>query len=207
MSKDLRVLIKIKNNLIFKKAEELWGKEITQAEIARRSDMRDTAVGALVNFKLCPIKKRKNGEMEWNFLAIKIATALQTTPEDLFPEHLQEIRKNSYKLELEAAEILVLMDSEQKSPEMKLIEEETEEAAKYAIKKALRTLSSRERLIIRKRFGFDDEEIFDPCKEGATLEEIAEDMDLSRERIRQLEQRALRKLRYPTQSRELKEFY
>ena len=61
----------------------------------------------------------------------------------------------------------------------------------------LRTLSEREEKIIRMRFGMED-------GSERTLEEIGRSFTVTRERIRQIEAKALRKLRHPSRSRELK---
>ncbi len=67
------------------------------------------------------------------------------------------------------------------------------------VDKVLETLSPKEEHVIRKRFGIgaDDE---------ATLEEVGLEFDVTRERIRQIESKALRKLRHPTRSRKLRGF-
>ena len=61
----------------------------------------------------------------------------------------------------------------------------------------LRTLSPREEKIIRMRFGLED-------GSEHTLEEVGRSFDVTRERIRQIEAKALRKLRHPSRSRELR---
>ena len=63
----------------------------------------------------------------------------------------------------------------------------------------LRTLSAREEKIIRMRFGMED-------GSERTLEEVGRSFDVTRERIRQIEAKALRKLRHPSRSRKLRLF-
>ncbi len=65
---------------------------------------------------------------------------------------------------------------------------------------ALSTLTPREEKVLRMRFGIDE-------KKDHTLEEVGQDFDVTRERIRQIEAKALRKLRHPTRSRLLRSFY
>ncbi len=67
------------------------------------------------------------------------------------------------------------------------------------ISNALGTLTPREEKIIRKRFGIGE-------STDHTLEEVGQDFDVTRERIRQIEAKALRKLRHPTQSKRLRSF-
>ncbi len=64
----------------------------------------------------------------------------------------------------------------------------------------LQTLSPREEKVIRLRFGLDTE------GRERTLEEVGEDFQVTRERIRQIEVKALRKLRHPSRARMLKNF-
>jgi RNA polymerase primary sigma factor len=63
----------------------------------------------------------------------------------------------------------------------------------------LATLSPRERDVLRLRYGLDDGRM-------KTLEEIGQIFDVTRERIRQIEAKALRKLRHPSRSRKLKDY-
>ena len=65
--------------------------------------------------------------------------------------------------------------------------------------KTLDLLSEREEKVIRLRFGLDDGKI-------RTLEEVGKVFDVTRERIRQIEAKALRKLRHPKRSDKLKDF-
>ena len=63
----------------------------------------------------------------------------------------------------------------------------------------LKTLTDREEKVLRLRFGLDD-------GRTRTLEEVGKEFDVTRERIRQIEAKALRKLKNPTKSKRLKEF-
>ncbi|MEJ5357680.1 MAG: RNA polymerase sigma factor RpoD [Desulfobacterales bacterium] len=66
-------------------------------------------------------------------------------------------------------------------------------------RKVLATLTPREEKVLRMRFGIGE-------KADHTLEEVGQDFAVTRERIRQIEAKALRKLRHPTRSRKLKQF-
>ena len=66
-------------------------------------------------------------------------------------------------------------------------------------RKTLSALTSRQEKIVRMRFGIGE-------KADHTLEEVGQDYNLTRERIRQIEEKALRKLRHPSRSEKLRIF-
>ena len=66
-------------------------------------------------------------------------------------------------------------------------------------RRVLTTLTPREEKVLRMRFGIGE-------KADHTLEEVGRDFSVTRERIRQIEAKALRKLRHPSRSRKLKSF-
>jgi RNA polymerase primary sigma factor len=70
---------------------------------------------------------------------------------------------------------------------------------KEQVAKVLNSLEGREERVLRLRFGLDD-------GRPRTLEEVGKEFGLTRERIRQIESHALRKLRHPSRSRKLREF-
>ena len=78
------------------------------------------------------------------------------------------------------------------------------EAASFVLLKeqlsdVLKTLAPREAKVLRLRFGLDD-------GRARTLEEVGKEFEVTRERIRQIEAKALRKLRHPSRSKKLKDF-
>ena len=78
------------------------------------------------------------------------------------------------------------------------------EAAAFTLLKeqlieVLDTLTDREEKVLRLRFGLDD-------GRARTLEEVGKEFNVTRERIRQIEAKALRKLRHPSRSRKLKDY-
>ena len=70
---------------------------------------------------------------------------------------------------------------------------------KEQLKEVLGTLTVREQKVLRLRFGLDD-------GRARTLEEVGREFNVTRERIRQIEAKALRKLRHPSRSRKLKDY-
>ena len=78
------------------------------------------------------------------------------------------------------------------------------EAASYQLlreqlNEVLHTLTPREEMVLKLRFGLDD-------GRTRTLEEVGREFQITRERIRQIEAKALRKLRHPSRSKRLKDY-
>ncbi|MGN1033892.1 MAG: sigma-70 family RNA polymerase sigma factor, partial [Intestinibacter sp.] len=78
------------------------------------------------------------------------------------------------------------------------------EAAAYSllkdqIEEVLASLNEREQKVLKLRFGLED-------GRARTLEEVGKEFDVTRERIRQIEAKALRKLRHPSRSKKLRDY-
>ena len=89
----------------------------------------------------------------------------------------------------------VIQDSRQPSPDSTLMEESLREE----VRRALNTLSDREAQVIRLYFGLDQEH-------SLTLEEIGEKFNLTRERVRQIKEKAIRRLRHASRSKALRAY-
>lgn len=79
------------------------------------------------------------------------------------------------------------------------VEQATATLLKEQIDEVLDTLTDRERNVLRLRFGLDD-------GRSRTLEEVGKEFNVTRERIRQIEAKALRKLRHPSRSKKLRDY-
>ncbi|MBI2906038.1 MAG: RNA polymerase sigma factor RpoD [Chloroflexi bacterium] len=124
---------------------------------------------------------------------------------DVAPEKVREIIKAS----LQPISLETPIGTEQDSHLADFIEDSTTlppvEAASHQLLKeqleeTLLSLSDRERRVVVLRFGLED-------GKSRTLEEVGKEFQVTRERIRQIEAKALRKLRHPTRSRKLKDYY
>ena len=73
------------------------------------------------------------------------------------------------------------------------------DSLKEKLGEVLSTLTEREEKVLRLRFGLED-------GRSRTLEEVGKEFDVTRERIRQIEAKALRKLRHPSRSKKVKDF-
>jgi len=89
----------------------------------------------------------------------------------------------------------VIQDDRQPNPDMTLMTE----SLKVEVRRALATLSEREAEVIRLYFGLDREH-------SLTLEEIGEKFNLTRERVRQIKEKAIRRLRHASRSKQLRSY-
>jgi RNA polymerase primary sigma factor len=89
----------------------------------------------------------------------------------------------------------LLHDQTSPDPQKELIDAEMREAVEWM----MNILDEREQVIMRKRFGFDGDETY-------VLQQIGEELNISRERVRQIEAQALRKLRLAARKRRLRDY-
>ena len=132
----------------------------------------------------------------------EVATALSTEDATITPARVEEIRsfaRQTISLETpigdeDGSELGHLIEDEDAiAPD----EAVADTMLKEQVQKVLESLDGREQRILRLRYGLDD-------GHARTLEEIGREIGLTRERIRQIEAGALRKLRHPSRSRKLK---
>ena len=116
--------------------------------------------------------------------------------------------ENLLRINMYVSEIILCLDDLIEEESEKLIDEEQTYGLdsyidsimlKEDVKQALLMLTPRETTIISLRFGLDD-------GKPKTLQEVGEIIGVSRDRIRQIEAKAIRKLRHPFSSRKLKDY-
>jgi RNA polymerase primary sigma factor len=124
--------------------------------------------------------------------------------EGMTPEKVREIQKIS----LEPVSLETPIGEEDDSHLGDFIEDEgamspddyaSNELLKDELNEVLLELTDREEKVLRLRFGLDD-------GRTRTLEEVGKEFNVTRERIRQIEAKALRKLKHPSRSKRLKDF-
>jgi RNA polymerase sigma factor (sigma-70 family) len=181
--KDYRLEIKIKNNYLFTKMQEYGIKNA--AQLAEAIGSNPTSISRYLNL-LVPAYE-KNGRL--TKIAKKLCDFFFCSVEELFPaEHLENaLDKNIVVTEKNKHELLPSRMLETNDPSIALMEEEIALGVKQSLAKAL---NEKEQKILALRFGLDGEV-------SHTLLETAELFGVSRERIRQIEAKALRKLRNP----------
>lgn len=178
--KDYRLLLKIKNNRILEMIEANGYSSVGQFCVA--TGLHPSSVGPYVNMKKKPILRTG----EWSVTVIKMADALCCSPESLFTEKQKEtsLLINTAEIAFEERHLAQITNY---TPEQKMIIDET----KPIIDEALSKLTEREQSVINLRFGLDG-------NKQHTFNEVGEVFGVSRERIRQIEAKALSKLRHPS---------
>jgi RNA polymerase primary sigma factor len=134
----------------------------------------------------------------------EIAAALPDETPTMTPQRVEEIRKLGREpVSLQSpvgdegdAELGELIPDEDAVSPLDVV---ADRMRREQIEHVLASLDGREQRVLRLRFGLDD-------GHARTLEEVGREFGLTRERIRQIEVQALRKLRHPSRSRKLREF-
>ncbi len=193
---EYRIEIKVKNNIIVKKIENAGYKTI--GEFCRLNNLLSQAsrLGDIVNMKSSPL--RSDGD--WQKIIIKVSDILGCDPQDLFTDvQINTIlRSNKRNIEVKEAEMKFILDQ---SNQHKLLEQVIhDEERNKTIDDVLNTLTPREKKILEMRMGMGE------FSDILTLEEVGREFGINRERVRQIECKALRKLRHPSRCDVLREF-
>lgn len=182
MEGEYAVKVSVRNALILRRMKALGIK--SQTELARLAGISLSQVNALITLRRAP---KRHSDGEWVDDAFSLSSALQIEPEELWTEKQRgmALRRNSYEVNMNEEEVQRLTTNG--GVERLAIDKERSKI----INAALLKLTPREELAVRRRF-----------YEGDTLEEIANDWGVIRERVRQIEGKALRKLRHPSRGLE-----
>ncbi|MGQ9553081.1 MAG: RNA polymerase sigma factor RpoD [Anaerolineae bacterium] len=129
----------------------------------------------------------------------EIATELDTTPDQV--ERIMKISERPLSLEMPVGEEQDSALGDFIEDELSLMPNEvaSNELLRRQVEEVLATLSAREARVLQMRFGLKDGHTH-------TLEEVGRRFGVTRERVRQIEAKALRKLRHPSRSRRLRDY-
>jgi len=165
------------------------GREPTVEEIALETDFMDEdTIEAIRMAEDSDSPLDPELSIAWEDATDKVAEILKTAEEPVSLERPIGDEDNSTLADF-------IEDQEAAAP----LDVATREILREQVKRSLSALSEREREVIELRFGLFD-------GKDHTLEEVSQYFDVTRERIRQIEAKALRKLRHPSHSSDLREF-
>lgn len=174
--KDYRVIVKVKNANLLREIEKAGYK--TVGGFCRINNLRPTDVGDLANLKISPSRGRGLALME------KISQILNVPMFRLFSEDQEEpLAKNTGSVDMSREEMLPMLAPPEQDPLQQLINSEQIEQ----LDDAMSTLLPQHQEVLRQRFGLD-------C-ERKTLREVGRSLNVSEERVRMIEAKALRNLR------------
>lgn len=183
-AKDYRLKVSVRNNVLLEAIERAGYATCTR--FAKAAGVSYASLMELVALHDSPVCDGG----QWRPLVLRLATFLNARPEELFHTcHITPLNKSTVERRVEAAEVYELLEAE--NPVLMLEKRELAEA----VDDAMETLTEREREIINAHF-FSTK----------TLDDIAADHGVTRERVRQVEAKALRKLRHPSRGEKLRSF-
>lgn len=189
--------VKVKNAAIVEAAEKMGG-------LGKLAEHLGVGYGTLIawgNLKQYPAYANPKSKRDWKDIEKKLLVLTGLLLEDIFPPSIAtpEFLAIPKKHQL-VREVDTLALAEARHLALPAAQEDQFYAGELSekIDESLSTLTPREEKIIKQRFGIGDDE--------HTLEELAQLHHVSRERLRQIEAKALRKLRHPARSRRLKEW-
>jgi RNA polymerase primary sigma factor len=178
---DYRVKITIRNERLLAAMEGMGYKSV--AEFSRNQGLNSVKVREIFSGKIPPLDREGNPKE----LTKEILEILNLTIEKAFTEkQLKGFKKHTFEVKIEEEKLLQII-SPAKNQEIKVIEQEV----KSKLSEILSTLTPREEKILRMRFGIG-------MNTDHTLEEVGRKFFVTRERIREIEGKALRKLKHPT---------
>ena len=169
MSEDFNIKISVRNGRLLKAIRARYA---SVADLARKCHLHQTRVNSLVTMKVKPFNQ--NG---WTDLALDVAAMVGKEPEDLWPDHLRELKliKSTSEMEVDLESVKQLIQDGTSEKSLSQIS---------AISKFSEALTKRERQCMAMRWAL-----------GHTLDETARVFGVTRERTRQIEAKAIRKMK------------
>lgn len=199
------MIARVVNNQLRERREALG---LTQKALAKRMGVHYRSISFYESMRLSPRCRARSGPKTeerpwvWRRSALRLARFFGVKPHELFPEVIHEVQRTTTERRFDAHEMFGLPGT---TPSVPLLPDAVieEQERTTAIEEVLSSLTPRERETIRHRFGFDG----DP--DGMTFKELGglHGLGLSAERMRQVCNKAMHKLRHPSRSAKLKAFF
>jgi RNA polymerase sigma factor (sigma-70 family) len=191
--KEIELTLRLRNNRLKERREALG---MTQPELAAAAGVSPSAYQELEALRRSPRKREDGG---WRDIATQLARFHCVEPEELFPPSVLAVETPVATRRINAGDILPLLSAHQQrlleGPDAAHDRAELREQ----VQRALAGLRPREAEVLRLRFGLDG-------GDERTLEQAGVVLDVQKERVRQLEARALRRLRHPSRADGLRDF-
>lgn len=191
--KELEVTLRVRNNRLKERRLALgMGQRLFAAAVG----MSFSAYHGLETLRCSP----RTTAGEWKPVAILLATFHCVEPEELFPGAVLAVDTPVAVRRLDAADLKPLLSEHHQRLLAGPDAAHDRAELRDQIESLLATLTPRQREVLQLRCGLDG-------GEQRTLAEVGRDLDLTQERIRQIEAKALRRLRYPSLAKRLRDFW
>lgn len=191
MKNEYRIDIKVRNNLILEKIEQAGYKTIS--EFCKKTGINYQYLCRLIALKMGAVDARDNHRA----IVLELCSHLKCDIDELFTERQKTANatSNSRTLKVNEYEMMLILQRETDSTEL-LEDDVSKLQLNEAIEEVLSTLTEREAKVIKMRNGIGN-------NGECTYDEISKHMGVTRERIRQIEQKALIKLRYESRAKKI----
>ena len=187
MRDDFEVTVRVRNNHLKSRRDELG---FTQGQLAEAAGFSKGQYGALESLRDSPLDHKG----QWRNIALSLASFFDVMPGDLFPPDVIGIETAVATRTVNASDLLAITNG---SRRLALPASDAYDAQELAgcFDDVLSTLSPKQQFVIKGRF-----------YEDKTLEELGQDLFLTRDAVRQIESKALRMLRHPGRAGPLRPF-
>jgi len=195
------VTASFKNGILWEAAQMLG----SQAALARHLGIDQVTIGCWLNFKKVPDFTSEWGKKRYAEIDAKLNALTGCGLEIIFPPEVRSkqflAREKKFQAVMEMpVENLIAAGAVPQLPPSPF-EDVVNLEMKDIIEQKLAVLNDQQQKVVKMRFGLGDGEA------SRTLDEVAEHLGVTKERVRQIEAKALRILRHPEQSRDLRQFH